>query len=198
MAQNSQQQRPVSAADSVRKDHQSRVPGLWSSAAVAALSGVVCWIWLMSSTSISMTSEGGGEGVVSELAQVDDQDVTAALTTMGGSTAFLSQFKERTTGCPRPLAWVTLARSPGQPAGTVRLKSGSYYSPVFNLSDVPMRVAIPYPTPYETGQGTLTVMHTGGSATVALLPAWRVPAQGVAATHDVTWHSSNRCQRPNG
>jgi hypothetical protein len=196
MAQDSHQQRPVSAADSVRIDHQSRVPGLWSSAAAAVLSGVVCWTWL--STRFLITSEASNEGVVSELAQVDDEDISAALITMDGSATFLSQFKEGTTGCPRPLAWVTLVRSPGQPAGAVRLKSGSYYSPLFNLSYVPVRVAIPYPSLYETGHGTLTVMHTGGSAIVALLPAWRVPAQGPTATHEVTWHSSNRCQRPNG
>lgn len=132
--------------------------------------------------------------VTSELAQVDDQDIAAALTTMDGSTAFLAQFKERKAGCRLPLAWVTLVRAPGQPHGTIRFRSGTYFSPVVELSDVPERVAIPYPTSYETGHGALTVMTAGGSAVVALTPALHVSSQSGNATHAVTWHVSNRCR----
>ena len=53
---------------------------------------------------------------VSELAQVDDQDIDNALTTMNGPSDYLAQFKERGAGCPRPLAWVALAKARGQPA----------------------------------------------------------------------------------
>jgi hypothetical protein len=179
-------------------DSRRGVPGVLPAAAVAMLSGVLCWIWLVSGAGSAMTSAGDAAAVASDLAQVDDGDVGAALTTMEGPTAFLARFKSRTAGCPEPLAWVTVARAPGQPAGTVRLGSGTYYSPVFDLSDVPVRVAIPYPGPYEAGHGMLTVMAAGGRAMVALRPAWQVPTQGGAARHEVTWHPSDRCKSSHG
>lgn len=197
MTQDLETRQPTTAAGA-RGGDKGDFPGLLPATAVAMLSAIVCWIWLISSAGTAMTPEGGGEVVTSELAQVDARDVAAALTTMDGSTDFLTQFKDRATGCARPLAWVTVARAPGQPAGTVRLRSGTYFSPIFDLSDVPLRVAIPYPNPYEAGHGTLTAMEVGGSATVALLPAWHVSAQSGGATREVTWHVSNRCKRLNG
>ena len=179
-------------------DDQRGIPGVLPAAAVAMLSGVLCWIWLVSGAGTAMTSAGDAAAVASELAQVDDQDVGAALTTMEGPTAFLARFKSRTAGCPEPLAWVTVARAPGQPAGTVRLGSGTYFSPVFDLSDAPVRIAIPYPGPYDAGHGTLTVMSAGGRAMVALRPAWQVPTQGGAASREVIWHPSDRCKSSHG
>ena len=80
----------------------------------------------------------------------------------------------------------------------VRLRSGSYFSPIFNLSDAPVRVAIPYPGPYEMGRGRLTVMVTSGDVVVALEPAWHVSAQNGQASHEVTWHARINCkQQPN-
>jgi len=152
----------------------------------------------MSDAATAAKPEAGAQAVVSELANVDDQDVTAALTTINDSAGFLAQSKQRAGGCPLPLAWVSVALAPGQPAATVRLRSGSYFSPVFNLSDVPVRVAIPYPAPYETGHGMLTAMDAGGAAIIALLPAWHVPAQTGDATRAVTWRIGNRCKPPNG
>jgi hypothetical protein len=142
--------------------------------------------------------ERSAGAIVSDLAQVDDQDVTAALTTMSGSAAYLEQFKARAGGCPRPLAWVSLVRTTGEPAGTVRLRSGTYFSPTFNLSDMPVRVAIPYPGPYEAGRGVLMAMNAGGSAIIALLPAWHMSAQGGEGTREVTWRISDRCKQPDG
>jgi hypothetical protein len=197
MAQDSETRRSTVAAGA-RAGELREVPGLLPGAAAVILSGLIFWIWLASGAGNVMMPDGAAGSVTSELAQVDDQDVTAALATMEGPTAFLARFKTRTAGCPEPLAWVALARAPGQPAGTVRLGSGGYYSPVFDLSDVPVRVAIPYPGPYESGHGTLTVMGAGGRATVALRPAWQVPTQGGAATREVTWHAGDRCKSTRG
>jgi hypothetical protein len=138
-----------------------------------------------------------GQTVASELAPVDDRDIDAAETTMSGSGGFLAQFKQRTTGCPVPLAWVAVARMPGQAGGTIRLISGSYVSPAFALSNAPTRIAIPYPAPYQAGQGRLTALHAGVSATIALSPAWDISAQG-EASHNVTWHSGKRCMQSDG
>lgn len=130
-----------------------------------------------------------------ELAQVEDQDIAPALGTMGGSRSFQAGFKQGQASCPRPLAWVSLTPlKSGQPIA-VRLRSGNYVSPSFNLVDTPIRVALPYPAPYEVGHGTLSVIATGGGAAVSLLPAWRVAGGAGLTSHEVSWHPRARCQR---
>ncbi|HEY8288808.1 MAG TPA: hypothetical protein VIG49_06030 [Acetobacteraceae bacterium] len=166
--------------------------------AIAMMSGIACWVWLTTSLGAAADQKDGPAAAASELAEVADQDVTAALATMNGSSAFLARFKDRTTGCPRPLAWVSVARAPGQPPGTVRLRSGTYFSPVFNLTDTPERVAIPYPGTYETGHGMLTALGAGGRAIIALRPVWRVAAQDGASTRPVTWSPAKRCKSSSG
>ena len=84
-------------------------------------------------------------------------------------------------------------RSPGQPDGRIRLQSGSYFSPAFELTDRPVRVAVPYPAPYAAGRGTMAVLGATTSAIVALRPAWAVVAGRPAQTRNVTWQPSGRC-----
>jgi hypothetical protein len=78
---------------------------------------------------------------------------------------------------------------------TIRLRSGNYISPNFSLTDAPVRVALPYPAPYEAGHGTLSVIAVGGEATVSLLPPWRVVGGSGLASHEVTWHPRIRCRQ---
>jgi hypothetical protein len=134
----------------------------------------------------------------SGLTEVEDREVADALTTMNASKAFLAQFRERKDGCRPPLAWVSLVSAPGEPPGHARLISGNYYSPVFEVSAAPMRVAIPFPAPYDAGRGVLTAIDTGGSAVIALTPAWRVSAQEGKTTRAVTWRPVKRCGQRNG
>jgi hypothetical protein len=176
----------------------SGTPGLWPVALATVLSAVLCSVWLMSDLAAASAPDSGTAAVTSELASVDDHDIAGALTTMAGTPASLARFKQRADGCPLPLAWVTVTPAAGQPTGTIRLRSGSYYSPDFNLSDVPVRIAIPYPAPYEAGHGTLTALHSGGNATLTLRPAWHLTAQGPSGRHQVTWQPSQRCKQPNG
>ena len=181
-----------------RADKSGAVPGLWLIAVITVLSTVVCSTWLLSDIAVAHAPGIAAGIIVSDLASVGDQEIAGALTTIGGSPAFKAGFKERNKSCPLPLAWVTVSPAAGQPKGTVRLISGSYYSPIFALSDVPVRIAVPFPSSYETGHGMLTVLHTGGGVTIALRPAWPLPAQDASVTHEVTWHFSKRCMRPNG
>lgn len=185
-------QDPVEAGSKLRTEGLG-APGLWSGMAAAMLSGLICWVWLgLGFTASARPPQNSGGPTVSELAQVDEHDITPALTTMDGSPSFLAQFKERKENCPTPLAWVSLVGESGQTPGQVRLQSGAYFSPLFDVRTVPMRVAIPYPGPYEAGQGKLTVLDTSGSVIVALAPAWRVSAG--AATREVTWQPRNSCK----
>ena len=77
-----------------------------------------------------------------------------------------------------------------------RLQSGHYFSPRFAVTDTPIRVAIPYPGPYASGHGTLTVLGADHDMVVALSPAWHVGVNAGPATHAVTWHPDPRCVRP--
>ena len=101
-------------------------------------------------------------------------------------------------GCPLPLAWVTVTPETNQQAEMIRLRSGSYYSPDFSLSGVPVRIAIPYPAPYDAGRGTLSVLHSGGYVTLDLNPAWHLTAQETSGSHQVTWQPSQHCKQSNG
>jgi hypothetical protein len=162
------------------------------SIAIAVISGVVGWFWLASGRANLPAPN------VSELTEVEEGDIAGALTTMGPSNAGFAQFREAQDGrCRRPLAWVSLESAPGQPPSHIRLISGNYYSPVYEVTSAPVRVATPYPAPYKTGRGLLTAIDVGGSTTIALLPAWRVAAQDGRTTRAVTWHPV-KCSPRNG
>ncbi len=174
-----------------RTKRQSGPPGVGLSIAVAIISGVVCWFWLVSGGANSPRSTAPN---MSSLTEVEDAEVADALTTMSLPNAVRAQFRAAKDGtCPRPLAWVSLATPPGEPPSHIRLISGTYYSPVFEVSATPVRVALPFPAPYATGHGALTAIDVGGSATIALLPVWRVSAQDGRATRAVTSQPAKTC-----
>jgi hypothetical protein len=177
-----------------RKIVRGKVPGLWPAAAAAVVSGAICFTWLTAGGTAAMAPSAGPNATTSELAQVADQDIPAALQTMLGSPAFLAQFKKDASECRQPLAWVSLAREPGQAFGKVRVRSGAYFSPLVDLTDVPARIAIPFPNRYEEGHGVLQALHAGGGATIALLPAWHVAGPDGAATQAVSWRPGKSCQ----
>lgn len=179
-----------------RRKKQSAPPGIGLTMVIAVISGVVCWFWLVSGRANPLKPTAPN---VSDLTEVQEREVAGALTTMSLSNAALAQFREgKDGGCRRPLAWVSLVSAAGEPPSHIRLISGTYYSPSFEVSATPVRVALPFPAPYETGHGTLTAIDVGGSAAISLLPAWRVSAQGGQTTHAVTWHPVKNCSPRNG
>lgn len=187
---------PRETASAPRASPRGSFPGLRQGVVVVLLCGLACWFWILPRLATgNLPSAVGG---ASELADVAADDIQAALATMNGSSAFLAQWRQRTRDCNQRLAWVTVARRPDDPPGTVRLQSGSYFSPVFTLPDTPMRVAIPYPAPYETGRGPFAVLVAGGGATIALTPPWHVSTQTGGAAREVTWKPDQSCVRGNG
>jgi hypothetical protein len=170
-----------------------RVPGVWPAVAAAAVSGALCFTWLMAGGTAAMTPSGGPQAVTSELAQVSDQDLAAALQTMIAPPAYLARFTKEGSNCRQPLAWISLAREPGQPPGKVRVQSGGYYSPLVTMTDVPVRIAIPFPDRYEVGHGVLQALHAGGAA-IALLPAWHISGPDGSAVQGVNWRPGKSCQ----
>jgi hypothetical protein len=179
-----------------RRRHQSAPPGIGLTIAIAAISGVVCWFWLVSGRANPPDPSAPN---VSDLTEVEKDDIAGALTTMnlpGDVAALVREAKD--DGCRRPIAWVTLVSAPGEPPSRIRLISGDYFSPLFEVSATPVRVALPFPAPYETGHGVLTAIDVGGSAAIALRPAWRVSARDGNTTRPVFWHPVNKCSPRNG
>ncbi len=162
------------------------VPGLGMAVLVAGLSALGFGYWAHASHSAAAAAD------VARMAEVAPQDIPAALETVEGTPARLARFKDP-KACNARLAWVTVMRAPGQRAGRIRLQSGSYISPGFELTEAPARVALPYPAPYATGRGKISVLGATSDAIVALTPAWHVPAQGGAHAHQVTWTPVGAC-----
>jgi hypothetical protein len=125
------------------------------------------------------------------LAKVATVDLAGAAVTL--DPAVSQQAVSDAKACKVPIAWVTLAKLPGGTGGTVRIRSGSYLSPAFAVSDAPQRVAIPFPAPYETGRGVLWMVGEAKGLDVRLYPGWSTPSLDGAAPINVVWTPKDPC-----
>jgi hypothetical protein len=82
-----------------RKKNQGTPPGLGLSMAIAVISGVVFWFWLTSSRANPPEATAPN---MSDLTEVNEADITGALTTIDLPNAELAQFREaKEGGCRR-------------------------------------------------------------------------------------------------
>jgi hypothetical protein len=116
-------------------------------------------------------------------------DINAALPTLdpGTSKAAVDDAKN----CKAPLGWVTLTQRNGH-GGMVRIRSGQYVSPPIKLTPVPQRVAVPYPAPYPTGRGVLTLLGEADQVGFYLTPGGIQDVNG-AYSINVRWQVRNPC-----
>jgi hypothetical protein len=116
-------------------------------------------------------------------------DINAALPTLdpGTSKAAVDDAKN----CKAPLAWVTLTQRNGH-GGMVRVRSGSYVSPPIKLTPIPQRVAVPYPAPYPTGRGILTLLGEADQVGFFLTPGGIHDVNGTYSVN-VRWQVRNPC-----
>lgn len=168
----------------------ARYPGLWQAGLIAALAALTLGVARMP------RDTADGPGVVSRVAEVAPAELPQAIATVGGSRQALAA---PATGrsCGQRLAWVTIMNGSGGAGGRIRLRSGAYVSPAFALGPRPVRVALPYPAPYETGHGTIAVLGATAAAVVALQPGWLVAAGDHPQLRAVTWSPAAAC-RPGG
>ena len=131
-----------------------------------------------------------GVGDESTLEVLLPGDINAALPTLdpGSSKAAVDDAKN----CKVPLAWVTLTQRPGGHGGMVRIRSGSYTSPPIKLTPAPQRVAVPYPAPYPTGRGVLTLVGEADQVGFYLTPGGVHDVNG-AYSVNVRWQVRNPC-----
>jgi hypothetical protein len=115
-------------------------------------------------------------------------DAILSMDTKGAGTA-----SEDARQCKTPLAFVTVVAGPDASPGSIRIRSGGYLSPSVLVTASPQRIAIPFPAPYPTGRGVLSVEGTARDLTVWLSPGWRAAALDGAAQINVDWTPENPC-----
>jgi hypothetical protein len=184
--------------DSAWPEDRARIRSGWWLALGTMLFAAACWFWLIPTVLPQARASAAAAGDP-KLAEVQAGDIDGGLSTMDGTPDFFARFKPANRRCAEPLAWVTVSRPAGLTTGPVRIRSGSYVSPLFELSDAPLRVAIPFPAPYQAGQGTLTVLANGSRPIIALFPAWKPYVNGQASVL-VHWTPADddKCIRGNG
>ena len=131
-----------------------------------------------------------GVGEESTLEVLVPADINAALPTLDPGTSKAAVDDAR--NCKAPLGWVTLTQRPGGNGGMVRVRSGQYLSPPIKLTTTPQRVAVPYPAPYPTGRGVLTLVGEADKVGFYLTPGGVHDVNG-AYSVNVRWQVRNPC-----
>ena len=167
------------------------MPGGWQAFAVTACVALITISWHVASEGSNSSLGAGSDSLLDE---VSPQDLSAALDTVAGTSQQLTRFRDR-DACGHRLARVTIAPEPSRQSGRIRLQSGSYISPAFELMETPVSIALPYPAPYAIGHGVISVVGATTAALVALHPPWHVPAQAGVETRKVTWTPAAGCGR---
>lgn len=117
-------------------------------------------------------------------------EINAALPTLDPATSKAAV--DDAKNCKVPLAWVTLTQRVGGNGGMVRIRSGQYTSPPIKLTPLPQRVAVPYPAPYPTGRGVLTLIGEADKVGFYLTPGGVHDVNG-AYSVNVHWQVRNPC-----
>jgi hypothetical protein len=132
----------------------------------------------------------GQSGAV-EIASVAADDVSNAQTTLDPAQAAAMALEAK--ACKAPLAYVNLSQAPGSPDGMIRIRSGAYVSPVYLIGAAPIRVAIPFPTPYSAGRGQIFVEGRQRGLNVTLYPTWISPGGDGAKAISIWWRTDEPC-----
>jgi hypothetical protein len=126
-----------------------------------------------------------------QLAPVMMSDLDAAASSL--SPADAAQRISDAKTCKAPLATVTLSAAAGAPESTIRIRSGDYVSPPYKVTSAPQRIAIPYPAPYPTGKGVMSILGEGNGIAVSLYPVWNIDQLNGTATLNVWWPTNQSC-----
>jgi hypothetical protein len=120
---------------------------------------------------------------------------TAALSQVEGTLAPKDKERliEEARRCREPLGRVAIWHSASTDGGTVSIISGSYRSPSFPLTATPSLVALPFPAPYASGRGVLTVVGEATDFGIALSPQLIMTRINGPMPVNVWWTSVGGC-----
>jgi hypothetical protein len=122
---------------------------------------------------------------------VEQADLDAAASTLAPAVA--GGLIDDAKHCRVPLAAITIAKGTAQAGGSIRIRSGSYVSPWFNVSEGSQRLAIPYPAPYGAGSGVLVVEGDATGAILGLTPTKVMLDLPTAESISVVWRPKSPC-----
>src|SRR6185437_10477843 len=92
------------------------LPGLGMAAVIAVLTGLASWFFLLPAIEAARTSQAAP--MASDLAEVSEADIKAALGTLANSNGVLGRFRTAEARCEdRRLAWMTLTGRAGDRPG---------------------------------------------------------------------------------
>jgi hypothetical protein len=137
---------------------------------------------------IGMISGDPAQPTVSFVAQ---RDIGAAATTLTPSAA--GALVEDAERCRVPIVSLALWRGTAAIGSTVRVRSGSYVSPYFTVTDAEQRIAVPYPAPYGAGAGTFIIEGTATGAILGLTPTKVLIDLPGAQSIPVVWRAVSPC-----
>lgn len=138
-----------------------------------------------------LLSDKGGSAATPSLSYVDLKEVDAASATLdpGAAGALVDDAKH----CKIPLVSMTIEKGTAQIGSTLRIRSGSYVSPYFTVTEGMQRIAMPYPAPYGAGAGTFVVEGTATGSILGLTPTKVMVDLPTALSIPVVWHPGKPC-----
>jgi hypothetical protein len=122
---------------------------------------------------------------------VDTRDLNEAASTLTQSVA--GGLVDDARRCRIPLVSMTIAKGTAQIGSTIRIRSGSYVSPYFTVTEGLQRIALPYPAPYGAGSGTLVVEGNATGAILGLTPTKVLVDLPTAQSIPVVWRAVSPC-----
>jgi hypothetical protein len=122
---------------------------------------------------------------------VAQHDIGAAATTLTPAAA--GTLVEDAERCKIPLVSLTLAKGNAALGSTIRVRSGSYVSPYFTITEGIQRIAVPYPAPYGSGSGTFVVEGNATGAILGLSPTKTLIELPGSQSIPVVWHAVSPC-----
>jgi hypothetical protein len=179
---------PSAAGPDPGKEKSSRAPLIGG--AIALIGGALTVGVLMLSS--GPTPNTATAPNASDLGIVATADIAAATPTINPSVA--SQLAAEAKDCKVPLAQLTISKAPGTSGGTIRVRSGNYVSPPFQVTDTPQRVAVPFPAAYPVGKGVISIEGNASGTSVSLYPTWTVQTLNGSAARNVVWTPGNPCR----
>jgi hypothetical protein len=163
-----------------------------SSATIVGSVGVL--LVLAAAGAVAMKSDlsfSTGSSKQTTVSFVDPRDLNDAAGTLTQSVA--GGLVDDARRCRIPLVSMTIARGTAPIGSTLRIRSGSYVSPYFTVSEGMQRIAVPYPSPYGTGSGTFVIEGNATGAILGLTPTKVLLDLPTAQSIPVVWRAVSPC-----
>jgi hypothetical protein len=179
------QNAPVTGKSGARKK-SGRGPAIV--AAVGSLLVVAAVGLVLKKADIGIPSGDAAQPTVSFVAQ---RDISEAASTLTPSAA--GALVNDAQRCKIPLVSMTIAKGTAPIGSTIRIRSGSYVSPYFTVTEAMQRIAVPYPAPYGSGAGTFVIEGTANGAILGLTPTRALIELPGAQSIPVVWRAVGPC-----